>query len=442
MWGWVADAATRGWARALTAVVVVAVAAIVGVLSAGSPDTALLVAFGVFTIGVLVVDPTLLPVFALPATLLMARVGGLLSISDVVLAGATILAIILVRGGEMRSMAPLFWGGAAYLAAALPTTILNPYSQNIIEWVHEAVLVLGSLAVGFAVGRLGRARLATQLYILGCVGVAIVTIITGMGLLAQTGSFGPVYLPELHKNLIGSALAGGIVILYGRPKWYSIAPVWAWSAIVLCGVGVLASQSRQAMIGLAAGLVVVAMRRNPETGRFPKLPWLAAIPIAIGVLQLVGDQLASDDRFNSAYQRLDWYDQSIAIWQNSPWFGVGLRWWYTGRFGGGFQPPNAELEVLSSVGVVGLIGFAIMFVVGIITLWRIDPAYGTVGAAVVISRIVQAQFDLYWVAGQSSWLWIIAGLCIGALEHDRARARADAQGMGSGTPVYLRRSGV
>ena len=189
-------------------------------------------------------------------------------------------------------------------------------------------------------------------------------------------------------------------------------------------IGVLAAQSRQGLIGAVAGILIVSLRARPQTGRRVKVVWLAAIPAVVFVLGLVTQQFASDDQFNSAYQRVSWFKQSIDIWEKSPIFGVGMRWWYTDRFTANFdlfQPPNAELEVLTEVGVFGLIGFLAMFAVIGWFLWKMDPIYGTVGFAVVATRFVQGQFDIYWVAGQASLLWIVAGICYGAQELDRAR---------------------
>jgi len=110
------------------------------------------------------------------------------------------------------------------------------------------------------------------------------------------------------------------------------------------------------------------------------------------------------------------------VWLMSPIFGVGHRWWVTGHTGfSGFQPPNAELEVLTTVGLVGLFGFLAMFASAIWMLAKMNPVYGTLGLAIVVARLVQTQFDLYWVAGQSSILWIIAGICYGVRERDRAQ---------------------
>jgi len=397
----------------------VVVACVVAFVVVGYQDVAILVASAVLVIGIIFADPMLLVVLALPATILMARVGGILSLSDFVLAAATLVALVLYRAHGMRSMSSVLWAGTFYLATALPTVILNPYAANGIEFAHEVMLVLGSMVVGYSIGREGRSRQAVGIYIVGCLAIAVAAVIMGVYGLATTGEFGPVYLPGLDKNLIGGLTASAIIILYARPVWFTIDSRATWAAIVVCGFGMLASGARQAMIGAVIGLVVVSLRKRPETGRRPKLVWLVGAPVVFYVLVMVNEQLSSDNPFNSANQRLDWYAQTIDIWLTSPVFGVGLRWWYTSRFGVNFQPPNAEFEVGSSVGLVGLIGFLAMFVVAIVALWRMNPAYGLAGAAIVASRFGAAQFDLYWVAGQASFLWIIAALCYGARDRDR-----------------------
>jgi hypothetical protein len=51
----------------------------------------------------------------------------------------------------------------------------------------------------------------------------------------------------------------------------------------------------------------------------------------------------------------------------------------------------------------------------------LEPVYGTVALAVVATRFTQAQFDLDWVAGQASLLWIVAGISYGVMALDRAK---------------------
>nr|WP_236778818.1 O-antigen ligase family protein [Agromyces seonyuensis] len=236
-------------------------------------------------------------------------------------------------------------------------------------------------------------------------------------------------------------LAAALVIACARPVWLSWSRRFAYTIAVICAGGILAAQSRQAIIGALVGIFIVAARprlRAVKRGRVIFLVLLGAAA-SVFVLANVNEQLASGNQYNSANQRVSWYEESVRIWMTSPLFGVGMRWWYTDRFPEKFQPPNAELEVLTTTGVVGLIGFLVMFAAAAWLLLRMDPVYGTVGVAIIATRFVQAQFDLYWVAGQASLLWIIAGICYGVRERDRALgidrvalAEAAAQGPPTG----------
>jgi hypothetical protein len=405
---------------AVGAILVIAVGVTIGAVAAGFTPVALPIAIAVLIVGVAFVDLTIIPAIALPATLIVERVGGVLSVSDLVLIGATCISVLMLRGRGATALQPLLWTGVVYLALAFPTLILNRYAANAIEWVHEVVLVLGSMVVGFVVGREGKAKLALSLYILACVGIGLAALVTALGMLVQSGGFQPVYVGNLHKNLIGGALAVAVVMLFARPPWLGWRPFWAYSAALVCALGVLASQSRQGLVAVMVGVLVVTLRPVVQGHRRGRLLWLLYVPVVVLILVQLQEQIASGDQFNSAYQRLTWFTESIRIWEASPVFGVGLRWWYTSRFGEGFQPPNAELEVLTTVGVVGLIGFLLMFLSAAWLLSRLNPVYGTIGLAVVATRFVQGQFDLYWVAGQASLLWIVAGICYGVMVRDRA----------------------
>ncbi|GAA1999915.1 O-antigen ligase family protein [Microbacterium ulmi] len=396
------------------------VGAVVGVLTARDSSIAVPAAVGVLVVGIAATDLTLVPMLAVPATLVMVRVGGALSVSDVVLALATAVSLLLIKAKDMRPMQPLIWAGIIYLASAIPVQILYAYPENIVEWAHEVVLVLGSMIVGFAIGRTGKARAAMGIYALACIGIAIAAMIATVVSLAQYGVLSPAYLPYLHKNTIGGMLAIAAVVAFARPVWLGWSRRWSYTVLAICSLGMLAAQSRQGLVGAVIGVLFIALRPRPQSGKRSRWIWLSTIPVGIYVISQVVDQLASDNTFNSAHQRLTWYEDTFNVWITSPVFGVGLRWWYTDRFTARFQPPNVELEVLSSVGVVGLIGFLLMFAVALWALIKMDPVYGTVGAAVVLTRFAQAQFDLYWVAGQASLLWIIAGICYGVQAHDRA----------------------
>ncbi|MFN3866108.1 MAG: O-antigen ligase family protein [Demequina sp.] len=419
----------RAWATgaAVGSAVVVLAATLAG-LAVGQSDLILPIAVGLLLLGVASVDMTLVPVVAFPATLASMRVGGFVSVSDLVLAAATIVALFMLQRRGALVMQPLVLAGAVYLALTVPTLIWNPFRENLIEWVHELVLVIGAMVVGFVAGRHGRARAALGSFVAVCSGVGIVAMFTTMTSFLSTGSFVPAYVGDLHKNAVGGMLAAALIIVYARPPWLAWPRGRNTLAFLILAGGLAASQSRQGMIAALIGMLVVAMRPYVRGMRRPKLIWLVALTVTGVVAANVNAQLSSDNPFNSATTRLDWYSQSIEVWRESPIFGRGLRWWHTPEFSGYIQPPNAELEVLTSGGIVGLAGFLAMFVIAAWSLLRLPSAYGTVGLAVVAGRFAQGQFDLYWVAGQASLLWMVAGVCYGVYALDVARGAVASDG--------------
>ena len=66
---------------------------------------------------------------------------------------------------------------------------------------------------------------------------------------------------------------------------------------------------------------------------------------------MVIEQVESQNQHNSVFQRVDWFREVYQYWRESPIFGHGLRYWYNPV--NPHQPPQAELEVLASAGVVG-----------------------------------------------------------------------------------------
>ncbi len=391
----------------MAAMVGVAMVAVLGYAGVDKGALALLAAAGVLVLGAVSADMTVLPLLAFPCMLLLYRAGPL-SLSDLVLFLASLCALTQLHTRESPELRRLVWVVIGYQAALVPTLVYNRYPANYIEWVHELFLVGGALAVGFVVGRSGRARVAVSLYV-----IPVVVLAVAVCLLAPARHFQPIDLFIFQKNALGDMFAFVAVIAYARPSWLGWR-AWTCNAIaVICALGTLACQSRQGMISVAVGIAVVAVRGHVQARR-SRMILLAVMSLLVVAYVVTANQLSSTGRFDSAHQRLTWYGQSVNIWRTSRLVGVGLRWWYTGRFGAGFQPPNAEFEVLTSAGVIGLAGFLISVAVALWVLWHMDPRYGTIAVAIVVVRLVQGQLDLFWVASQSSLPWLIVGLALGA----------------------------
>ncbi|HQZ84058.1 MAG TPA: O-antigen ligase family protein [Actinomycetota bacterium] len=382
-----------------------------GVMSAEYGSLAVFVAIVVLLVGLASTDLALLPVLAFPATLVMIRTGPL-SVSDLVLIAAVVPALLLYRRDEAKDLQPLIWAGIAYQAFLVPTLILNPYLGNYVEWVHELFLVVGSLVVGWVIGRRDKARVALSLFTAGCVGIAIAALMQAFYVLGTTGTFGPAYLPFLHKNFIGNSLAFAFLIAFVRPDWLRWSRGTSYLVMGVCAAGIAASNSRQAIVSVFAAVIFLGFRGRTKVSTRGRVLTIALIPAIVAALSSVGEQLESGDAFNSTAQRLSWYAESLVIWRISPMFGVGLRWWNTGDYSS-FQPPNAFLEMLSSGGLLGLIGFIVLCVTSLWIVLLLPRQYSDLASAIMIARFAQGQLDLFWVAGQSALPWMVAGLVIG-----------------------------
>ncbi|QDO87419.1 O-antigen ligase family protein [Ornithinimicrobium ciconiae] len=411
---------------ACTGVAALVIAVGVGYASTTRPTLALLAAAIVAVAGATVAQPAALPALAFALVVVTARVavGPVdLTVSDVALGVSFWPALFMSPRPFSRELRQLLWLNAIYQTTTLFTVIQNPFTANRVEWVHAWLLVSGALIIGWAAGRAGLAKTALALLLLSSGILAAGTVVQGVTQWA-VGDFSPVF-PQwpypMHKNAIGCILGFSAVIAYARPSWLGW-PRWGTTVMFWLSVtGIGAAQSRQAMVGLAIGLVVVSVRNHPERRR-SLLILLGIAPVLAVVATMVRDQLASDNIHNSAFQRLTWFEESIEAWQQNPWVGTGLRYWYTDTQYN-FQPPNGILEVLATAGVVGLVGFLIMMIGSLVVLWRLDKTYGTLAFALLLSRLVQGQLDLFWVAVQTSIPFLVAGLCLGLA----ARAAADSR---------------
>lgn len=372
--------------------------------------------------------PLAIALVAMPGLFIVQRlgVGGVaLSVSDAALAAAFGCAVLLGERPYSKPLRQLLWLNLLYQFTTLFTVIVNPYLANAVEWVHAWLLVSGALIVGWALGVAGYARTVFGLMIGTSCLLAVITIAHG-ALQYSHGNFDAVYLTwpfEMHKNFTGTVLAITAVIAYINPDWVGWSKRAAGAAFWLLVVGVLLTQSRQAVIGLMIAIIVAVIRRK-VTGR-SRLMLLLIVPAVILIITMVADQVASQNKYNSVFQRLDWFREVYQLWREAPVFGHGLRYWYLDPTDS-FQPPQAEMEVLVSAGVVGLLGFGVMWLGIVIVLWRVDPRYGTLALAAVLSRLVQSQFDLFWTAVQVSVPFVIAGVCLGALAREERGGAASS----------------
>jgi len=393
----------------------------IGRMMPTQPGYGVAAAILILGIGLSAFEPAAIPLLSMPFLPVVYRISGAgfdLSVSDAVLFGATAIALLFTVRPFNRELRILLWLSALYQFATLFAVVANPFSENAVEWFHAWMIISGALIVGWTIGRSGRARLGLSLLLLVMCALAVATIVQGLLQFAR-GDISPVYLSwpyTMHKNLVGTVLAFGAITAYARPVWVAWSRRNALAVFWLLVVAMLFTQSRQAIISLAVAVFVLALRGEAQRRR-SKLIVIVAVPLFVLVGSLVRDEVVEGNRFSPVFQRLQWFEETTAYWRESPWFGHGLRFWYEESSALGYQPPNAELEVLASAGVVGLAAFILMVLSTLVVLWRIDPIYGNLAVTVVLARIVQGQFDQFWVGAQVSLPFVIAGVSLGAMAY-------------------------
>lgn len=408
------------------ATLLVSLALAIGRIVPTRPEVGIVAALLVLALGITAAEPAAIPLLSMPLLLVVRRVGGEgidLSVSDAVLFVATLAALVFTIRPFSRPMRTILWLSALYQFTTLFTVVANPYTANVVEWVHAWMLISGALIMGWTIGRSGYARAGLTMFLAGAFVLASATLVQGAQQYLR-GDFSAVYLSwpyGMHKNFVGTVLCFGAVLAYARPSWVGWSRKASLAAFWWLSAGILVTQSRQAILGLGAALLLLSLRGGERRTR-SKMIVFAVIPAILLVATMVSDQLESGEKFNSASLRLESAQATLSYWLDSPWLGHGLRFWYVdGTLG--YQPPNVGLELLASAGLLGLLGFVTFVTGSSVALWRVNPVFGNVALAILLSRMVQAQFDFFWSAVQVPVPFAIIGVALGALarvaENDR-----------------------
>ncbi len=382
-----------------------------------------LAAGAVFGVGLYALDPAVPAVLAVVGTLVVARLAGAgtsLSVSDALLFVGALTAFTLVRWDVARRLRQALVVALVFQGATLITVAVHPNRFDGVEWAHDLFLVAGSLVIGWVVVDRDKTRPALTLYVAGCTVMALATAVV-----AVRSHFVPVSLPYgMDKNYIGNTLAVAILIAHLKPSWSGLRGRWLSVAKYVCALGIVAAQSRQAMVALAGAFVLV-MLRDPRVTRRSRILLVALAGLAGVVYYTLANELASHNPFDSINARLDAYAQSIALWQRFPWTGAGMRFWYTGLYTLRIDPPNMEIAALATTGVLGLAATIWLAWGSLRILWRAAPQAGPLGLAAVGYHFMQGQFDIFWVSATGSLPWMIGGMALAVADRASARGRSD-----------------
>ena len=383
-------------------------AAATGYLALHDRRLAIGLAAAALLIGLVAGNTARIAVLATIGVWLIHRVPGNISVTDVLVAFAGIAAVAAGVGRTLDARARVVLRAFAfYLAALLVTLAFNQNLRADLEWFHRIALVAGAILVGAWLVRAGLHHRALQLLL-------AVTVVISVAALLNTASrgFAPAQPFGYQKNFIGSLMATVLLVLIAAYRECELPrPTLVVAGLIVAG-GLIASQSRGAMVAATAGLLIWFFRTSSKSSRsLRRVALLVAVCLGVFAALSIRAEL-HQGTYSSFTQRTEVEHATRQLWKSHPLTGVGLRFFKTSRYAG-YQPPNNVVdEVLAEAGIFGLMGF-VVFVVG--SLWglgRLRGPLATAALCVVAARFVHGLFDIYWTGGTTTLPWIIAGMAL------------------------------
>jgi O-antigen ligase len=388
-----------------------------------------------FGLGVLAVcGPVAVVAAVLPAAWLRTRVGPAafdLTLSDVALVVGAGVALTRMSWAS-PTVRRVLGGCAVYLLAALIAVVADPNRRSILEWLHRVALAPGAVVVGAAVVVTGVLSRAMAVF------VALSSVFGAAAIIeAATSGFEPAYPLGMHKNAAGFLLLIAVLICVVAPSSIAMAASLRRMAVLVCSTGLLATQNRGAAVAAVVCAAVWAVRqpRVPAVAR--ALFVGAAAAVLTVVISAFSSPVESRSQFDSVASRQLTNEYALDLWRDDPLTGAGIRFFrdpsffFEARikerttFG---EPHNVVVSVLSETGLVGLAGFAAMVVTALRVLRPMRFELGRLAMVVLVARLVEAQFGIWWVAGSAVVPFILLGAAAAVADRDRADTASVAPG--------------
>jgi hypothetical protein len=409
----------------------VATALLLGRLAATHRPVAVLAVVVLGGAAVVASRPVLLATLAVPMLLWTHRLGPAISYADAGLAASSLLALpALSRSGALKLAGPALRASSIYLSLVLITVVANPSGAAVTEWVHRIILINGAVVVGVWVTVEGTLRSALRLLAALAAFLAVAAAVTSVA----TG-FQPAYPLGFHKNFVGSACVSVLLLLVAAPDEVRLPARLRVITLVALGVGILATQSRGAMLGATLGTLIWLFRslRSRAEGRGRQRGRVLAVLVGIGLayfsITSIHAQLTDKTTsVTSATIRVKAEAYAREIWRSSPITGVGLRYFNSGRFPGAINPTNAFDSELAEAGLIGTAGFTLFHLGLFRVLWRLRSNLGVAALAVMSARFLHGQIDIYWSAGVSSLPFVVLGAALARQQDGRQPADVRADG--------------
>lgn len=375
---------------------------------------------------VLAVHRSLLPLTILASFLSTRLSGGSvdISVADVALVASSVAALPSLDLGVQRLRTTLALA-STYIALLSLNVLVVPERVAVFEWLHRIFLVVGAIVVGAAIAQRGRTAFALRVLFATASVFAVGSIITA----ASTG-FEPAYTFGYHKNWVGPMLAMSALVLQACWRQVGLQLVAMQLLWALFAAGLLATQSRAAMLALA-----VAMLMNASRSRHGRMKLLLLAPVAVGLVIFAIQSVRLDTtgvnntEFNTIRSREAGYRLALHRYHDHPFFGAGIRWFkVAGRET--VEPHSALFLTLSETGLWGVLALVVLFGGA---LWLVRKVPGPLAAAafsLLVFRLVEGQFAIFWIAGVMTLPWIFVGMAaadcevpgVGGTRSDPARA--------------------
>ena len=395
--------------------VVAALAAAAGVAVALNTFAGLVVAILVLAFGIFVADPILVAVIVLPGGILIQRVGGSstnLSVADLLVFVGAFVCLFHIEWSRARHLRRFLRGIVWYEAVLVLVVVAHPFRADIVEWVHRFSYLAGSTLVGWVIAFHGRARQAFRLYLWGAGILALLAIEH-----AAASHFQPAQWGVYQKNAIGAVMWVAIVTAHLNPPWARLPRIEARVIEALCLLGLLASQSRQSAILVVVALGTAILLNSDVRGR-SKMIIFIAVPIVGIVYYSFALAFQNNPQFNSVAIRFGQIDAAIRVWQTSPVFGLGMRFYNLPQYLTVTAPPNSLVDNLASTGIIGSVAFFFLVIVTMRSLAALPRIYGTLGLVVLLAHYVDGLFDTFWIGALSITPFLIAGISLGMADAD------------------------
>ena len=385
----------------------------IALAAAGRPANALQILVGLVLVVSAIAFPRIVLVLALLATVFPQRVGPAainMSVTDAVSLLGIVAALRFIPWTDRR-LRIVIGGLAIYLGTLAVSLVAHHDQRAVFEWAHRGVLYLGTIFIGVAIVRSGTTRTALRIFMVAMVPLAIASAFDAL----RTG-LEPAEVFQLNKNHAGLLLATGFLVAFTAGRQL----VWTNRTLlvlrVLCLVGLAATQSRAAALGLVAAFAVrplILGRRGNQRAASIGILVVAVGLLAVSAISLNTRDLERPDdqlRYNAINSRTEGIRQSLdEVWAKNRFVGGGLRY-FANPARPYATPHNVVVSEMSEAGLIGLFGLIVLLVATMMALRRSHAPLVVLGTTAFVLRVTQGMADIFWVAGPLTVALILVGM--------------------------------